>query len=73
MTVREQIRELENKLFATDKLNQTLLVATTAYQVRMANQELTIEDQDTYISELKDLVKEQEIFILNLKNEVGYD
>ena len=68
--IAEQLQGLEDKLKATDNLNFTLLQATSAYQIRMAEQEFKIHDQDKEIRELKDLVKQQEIRIVDLVESV---
>lgn len=44
--VMTQIDALETRLNSVDQLNQTLLTATTAYQIRMAKQELLIQKQE---------------------------
>ena len=43
----------EVRLESVDQLNQTLLTATSAYQIRMARQEMTIHEQNERIEDLK--------------------
>lgn len=51
--VQQEIDALEIRLKGVDNLNQTLLTATTAYQIRMARQELTIMEQRREIEDLR--------------------
>ena len=47
------LNAFEVRLESVDQLNQTLLAATSAYQIRMARQEMTIYEQDERIKDLK--------------------
>ena len=56
--IRAELDALEARLSTVDRLNQTLLTATTAYQIRMAEQEFTIHQQQERIVELEEQVTE---------------
>ena len=57
--LRDENETNEHRIVAQDRLNYVLLQATTAYQIRMVDQELAIQ-------ELSDLVEEQRIKIVDL-------
>lgn len=87
MTVYQQMTEEEllAKIATLNELNNTLLVANTSYQIKMAGQEFEIydlragkdvlqalqaRDQDT-IAEQKELVKKLTIRVIDLEEETA--
>lgn len=51
--INDELVMLRKRLDAREELNGTLLVATTAYQIRMAEQEMTIYDLNKQVADMQ--------------------
>ena len=66
LVVRPQTRfelDLIAKVNTLEQLNQTLLIATTTYQLRMVEQDMQIEKQGGDIAFLKGVISEQALLL----------